>query len=865
MSRLFMMYLSILPGIRNNHKFAPFSLYNAAKSTDTQLRKKAKRNKGISSSLAGTTKEKISTNGNSYQRLDKSIKQKREDAYMEISRRNFIKASGGLAAFGMIGTGSLNRWIRPAAAEGAEEEKIAYTFHPPNCGGRCSMKCTVRKGKLVKIEPNEWPDGHHKKVCLRGLSEVERVYSPDRLKTPLKRVGERGEGKFVAISWDEALTTIADKLTEIKGKYGGKSILWSNSSGVQYPMSTLAALIGAQEHGALDFGIDMSQAGGQSIVMGPFNITNTNEITDWVNSNLVLLVGNNLLETSLTDAAFFFDAKEKGTKMVCIDPVFSTTAAKCDQWIPLRPGTDSALYLGMIHLVLNNQWYDQEYVRSYTSAPFLIREDNQRILRDEGNNYLVWDKNSDSPRPVDAPGILPELEGEFTVNGVKVKTVLTAFTEHIRQYTPAWAAKVTEIPEEVITDLTREYALGGPASIQWGLGGPDKWYHSDTTGRLATILAGLTGNIGRVGGGVGQGTQHVTCWSWVTAMGSWDLPPEFAPAPAEVPFSDIPTASTSIKAFFFQGNMLHQMIPDYNTSLKWADSLEFIAVVDNQHCDSVNYADIVLPACSSFESEYDIAYLINERNHILLQQKVIEPLFESKSDFQIEKELAQKLGLDQYLPETPEDYVRALLNSPDPALQGITVEALKANQCIMRLNVPDQPYVAYLDRVFGTESTKLEFYNELFLEDHCAFPVWEEPNEASPANPLYQKYPLMLGSPHARFRAHSTFSNARWLLQINNEPLVRINPIDAQARGIQNKEFVEVFNDRGSFQCRCQIVNDMRPGMVQLSEGWWSRYFQKGDLQEVTNPNKNPRGKKLLYGPIVAFLDTLVEVKKVEG
>ncbi len=372
---------------------------------------------------------------------------------MEISRRNFIKASGGLAAFGMIGTGSLNRWIRPAAAEGAEEEKIAYTFHPPNCGGRCSMKCTVRKGKLVKIEPNEWPDGHHKKVCLRGLSEVERVYSPDRLKTPLKRVGERGEGKFVAISWDEALTTIADKLTEIKGK----------------------------------------------------------------------------------------------------------------------------------------------------------------------------------------------------------------------------------------------------------------------------------------------------------------------------------------------------------------------------------------------------------------------------SDFQIEKELAQKLGLDQYLPETPEDYVRALLNSPDPALQGITVEALKANQCIMRLNVPDQPYVAYLDRVFGTESTKLEFYNELFLEDHCAFPVWEEPNEASPANPLYQKYPLMLGSPHARFRAHSTFSNARWLLQINNEPLVRINPIDAQARGIQNREFVEVFNDRGSFQCRCQIVNDMRPGMVQLSEGWWSRYFQKGDLQEVTNPNKNPRGKKLLYGPIVAFLDTLVEVKKVEG
>jgi len=122
-------------------------------------------------------------------------------------------------------------------------------------------------------------------------------------------------------------------------------------------------------------------------------------------------------------------------------------------------------------------------------------------------------------------------------------------------------------------------------------------------------------------------------------------------------------------------------------------------------------------------------------------------------------------------------------------------------------------------------------------------------------NPLYSKYPLMLGSPHDRFRAHSTFSNARWLLQINQEPRVRINPADAQARGIVNQDFVEVFNDRGSFQCRCQ-VNDMRPGMVQLSEGWWSRYFKKGDLQELTNPHVNPRSAKLLLGAYSAFLDT---------
>ena len=783
---------------------------------------------------------------------------------MEISRRNFIKASGGLAAFGMIGTGSLNSWIRPAAAEGEGEEKIAYTFHPPNCGGFCSFKCTVRDGKLVKIEPNEWPDASQKKICLRGLSEVERVYSPDRLKTPLKRVGERGEGKFVSISWDEALSTVADKLKELKEKYGGQSILWGASSGVHHNMFSLGTLFGAQLN--TDYGIDLSQASGQSIVMG-LSMVSTNEITDWVNSNMVILIGNNLLETSLTDAAFFFDAKEKGVKIVCIDPVFSTTAAKCDQWISIRPGTDSALYLGMIHLILNNKWYATEYIRSYTNAPFLIRADDQSLLRTEDNKFLVWDKDSNSAKPADALGIFPELEGEYIVDGIRVKTVLTAFIEHTKQYTVAWAAQVTEIPEKVIYDLTKEYALGGPASLQWGVGGPDKWYNSDTTGRLGTMLGGLTGNIGRVGGGVGRGTNHLASWSFNVQMGmpGWPLPSEFKPAPAEVSFSEYASGKTSVRAYFFQGNQIHQFFPDMNQTVEWVKSLEFIVGVDSQQCDSINYADIVLPACSSFESEYDIAYLAVERNHVLLQQKVIEPLFESKSDFQIELELAKRWGLDQYLPKTPADLAKAQLKGANPALQGITLEKLLASKCVMRLNVPDEPYVGNLDHVFATESTKIEFYNEIFLEEQCAFPIWEEPNEATHSNPLFRKYPLMLGTPHPRFRAHSTFSNARWILQIFSEPVVIVSAKDAQARGIDTNDFIEVFNDRGSFQCRCQIANDMRPGLIQIPEGWWSRYYKQGNLQNVTNPHKNPRGKKLPFGLIVSFLDTLVEMRKIEG
>ncbi|MEA5025805.1 Dimethyl sulfoxide reductase DmsA [bioreactor metagenome] len=787
---------------------------------------------------------------------------------MSISRRNFIKVGAlGAATLGVTGgLFSADKWLRPVAAENVSDEKTAYTFHPPNCSGRCSLKCTVREGKLVKIEPNEWPDSRHDSICLRGISEVERVYSPDRLKTPLKRVGERGEGKFVAISWDEALQTVADKFKESKENYGAKSILWAYSTGIPYGISLLPKLLGAQFPTMFDLGTDLTSSSGQSMVMGTAS-SNTNEVTDYVNSNMVILSGSNFMETSLNDAAFFYEAKEKGTKMVCIDPIFSTTAAKCDQWISIRPGTDSALFLGMIHLILNNKWYDSEYIASYSSSPFLIREDNKSLLQQEGTKkYLVWDQNSNSAQPADAPGILPALEGEYTVNGIQVKTVLTGFMEHVEEYTAKWASEVTEIPEPVIYELTKEYALGGPANIAWGQGGTDKYYHSDTTGRLGTILGGLTGNIGRIGGGVGQGVKHATSWSSTVKLGAWPLPPEFSSAKIEVStFSEFSTKPNSVRCLFLQGNPIHQLFPNYNQAKKWVKSLEFVVAVDNMQCDSVNFADIVLPACTPFESEYDTAYLESKRNHILLQQKVMEPLFESKSDFQIEKELAKRLGYEAYLPKTPEDYVRAQLSSPSPALKGITFEGLLANRCVMRLNVPDEPYRSNMDHKFTTPSGRLEFYNEIFIEDNCAFPVWEEPDEATPSSPLHQKYPLVLGTPHTRFRVHSTGSNARWILQIDEEPRVRINPADAAARGIKNNDLVEVFNDRGSCQCKCQLANDMRPGMVHLSEGWWSRYFKKGDLQELINPKLNPRGKKLKFGPFIAYLDNLVEVKKVEG
>jgi anaerobic selenocysteine-containing dehydrogenase len=788
---------------------------------------------------------------------------------MGISRRNFIKAgAAGTAAIGLSSSlFSSEKWFQPVEAKGNSLEKVAFTYHTMDCGGRCAFKCTVRNGKLAMIQPNIWPDKRFSTVCLKGLSEIERIYSPDRLQTPLKRVGKRGEGKFVPISWNEALTTIASKLKDYKGKYGGKSILFILSPSVEYGYPFLPALLGAQY--ANGNGIDIGLANGLEECLGTENYGYIqNEPSDWVNSRTIIFLGCNILETTLTDSKFFYKAKESGAKIIVIDPNHSTTAAKSDQWIRIKPGTDGALLLGMISAILDNNWYDQDYLVKNTSAPFLVRADTQKLLRQnaseesvEKNPYLVWDENSNSLKPFNAPDVKPKLEGEFSASGIKVKTVFTALKESQKPYTLKWAANKTEIEENIILELTRDYASRGPAVLGWGFGGVDKWANSDVTGHAGGILGALTGNIGRVGGGVGNALYHAAAWS--AELGSWELPSQFEVAESEMTAPDFRDKPNSVKAVINVGNGLQQQFANMHKTEKWIEELEFVVTIDPFHNPSVDYSDIVLPASTAFESEYDIVNLQINRSHVLLSQRIIEPLHQSKSDFQIEKELAAKLGLDQYLPKTPEEYQNARLNSQDPALKGINVKTLKEHNFIMRLNAPEEPYRSFMDQVYPTPSTKLELYHEIMIEDHQALPNFEAPSEASKENPLMKKYPLNFSSAHTRYRVHSQFTNAKWINQYYPEPRVEMNPQDAKRRGLKNDDIVEVFNDRGKFRARCRFNEAYRPGQIRLHEGWWPKMMVAGNLQNVTNDYLNPRQYKLRYGPVIPYNDTLVEVKKV--
>lgn len=793
---------------------------------------------------------------------------------MTISRRDFIKAgvAGSVATLGLSSPKIVDNWFQPASAKEKEtEEKMRFTYHPPNCGGRCAFKCTVREGKLSLIEPNTWPDERFSTVCLKGLSEVERVYSPDRIQTPLKRVGDRGKGEFISISWDEALKTIADKIKDLKDKHGGESILVSKSYGVEHSYEFLYNLLGLSH--VVWTGIDTGIANGfEECVGGQGYGPMTIEITDWVNTSTVIMIANNLLETTIPDSKFFFNAQDAGAKIIAVDPNYSTTVSKSDQWVPIKPGTDIALLLGMITIILENNWYDEDYLIKNTSAPFLVREDNGKLLRlnnndneDPGKNpYLIWDEKDELAKPYNDDKIKPVLEGNFTVDGIKVKTVFSLLKENQEQYTLEWATEKTEIEKEVIYELTKEYAKKGPAVLCWGFGSPvDKLGNSDIIGHAGALLGALTGNIGRVGGGVGNVSHHHT--QWPANLNSWEYPKGYESIPLdpmEISIAELRDKKNPIRAVINIGNTFQQHFANMNKTEEWLDSLDFIVTIDPFHCPSADYADIVLPASTPFESEYDIMNLQINRSHVLLSERVLDPLYESKSDFQIEKEILAQFDLDKYHPETPEEWIKVQLDSDDPALEGITVKALKENDFIMRLNVPEEPYRKFMDQKYDTPSGKLEIYHEQMVEDNQALPNYDDPIEIHNEK-LLKKYPLQFSQAHSRYHVHSQFTNVEWLNELEGGPRVEINPKDAKTRNLKTGDVVEVFNDRGSFKAKCFLTEALRPGQVRMHEGWWTKHMIKGNLQMVTNDAIVERQYKLRYGPVVPFDDTLVEVKKI--
>ena len=719
------------------------------------------------------------------------------------------------------------------------EEKVFYnTCTAAGCHQLCALKVWVKEGKIRKLESADYPgDPTARSICLKGLSNARLVYHPDRLKYPLKRIGDRGEGKWQRITWEEAFDTIASKLLEVKEKYGPESVkvIAASSSHVGVLMGRLMAARFANVWGAggnfepkSHWLADMRIPAASLLTLGDSG--QSHRLQDLIHSKMIILWGGNPAETYFPEMRFILDARDNGAKLVVIGPLFDATAAKADRWVPIRPATDAALAMAMIHVIIEEGLYDKNFVMRHTVGPFLVRGDSKLFLR-EGEEYRVWDLTAGVPCRADRASD-PALFGSFTVDGVTCKPAFQALAERAAYYTPEIAEGITGVPADTIRELAQEYGRSRPAAIRMYYG-MSRTLNSTLSSRAVITLGAVTGNIGLSGGGasIPQITPSIVLNE-----------PGVACPPGAPGVKTLPGSRSSIRGWrqIRDGKPypIKVLFNSYRNDLQCDGHVEgyreifkgidLVVVTDIFMTRTARYADLVLPEATIYERDD----LVTATDYLQRMEKAIDPLYETKSALEIWSQIARRVGLGKYFERTPRDYMRILLDSNHPSLSGITLERLEKEK-IVRGNVPFPPEIPFARKQFATPSGRIEFYNELLVEFGQEVPVHRETLESPRRSLLARQYPLTLLSAKVRATTHSVMANVDWMQEVSSEPMLDMNPVDAEKRDIGDGDRVIAFNDRGKVKLKARLCEAVPPGTVNVPHGWWPEQFVEGHYSDL--------------------------------
>jgi anaerobic dimethyl sulfoxide reductase subunit A len=841
---------------------------------------------------------------------------------MGLDRRTFLKGAAGAAA--AVGAGASLPVLQPQDVQAARDyeippsllvDRVVRTTCSPNCTGGCGQLAFVRDGVIVKIQQAaDYPDGvYNPRGCMKGLSYLNQIYGADRIKTPLIRVGERGSGEFREATWDEVLDRIAADLKVIGERWGWDSVhVFGQVPGSGYVQKganyRACALLGMTHGTSFDFNGDLPM--GMPITFGVQNAEH--EAKDWANSRFLLLLGANPVETRIPDVHFLFDALEQGARMVVVDPSYSSTASKADTHLRIRPGTDAALGLAMCRQVLEDETWDQAFMRTYTDAALLVRADTGLRLREADiqndgsrDRFVVWDVATDGPVSIGTdrlghpPAVEPALDGSFSVTladggAVGVTPGFALVRDELERWTPEAASAVTGIEPELIVRVARAFAAASPAAILMG-GGSNHWYHGDLTGRAFALLAALTGNIGKSGGGfsvyVGQYKVRVDTSPWWSPGGKKaHVVPSiyFVRGRTDTMHPDVPYPTNGWHGLVCTfANMFVQSM-DVNRLHETLAGLDLIVVVDHQMTETVKWADVVLPATTWYEKTDLTATPLHP--FLQLQQAAIEPVGESRSELWMWREIVRRIdpaAAAEYFELDEEAAIEAILEAgggPGGPTEGITLDQLKEGP--IRLNVPD-PDIPFLAQIRDLEpfpprslpakleqtapfvpTGRIEFYKEeqRFRDLGETVPTYRPPYDDSTHDP--GQWPLTLLSPHSKWRIHSSYANNAWLEEIHGgRPEVFISVVDAAARGITTGDPIRVWNTRGAVEAWARVTEAEQPGAVTLYEGWWPRQFRAGKgVNELTSSAVNPIHEVHFVGnmwaPSTGWKDCRVEVAK---
>ena len=743
---------------------------------------------------------------------------------------------------------------------------LIRTVCPAHCGiDACGITAHVQGDRVVKVEPAEFPNPKHRRICLRGLSSLDITYHPDRLQYPLKRVGKRGEGKFKRISWDEALDFIADKFKKIAAKHGWPAIAWvlggpgagTTKFGAYLRLASLTQSTRVSAWGYGDAGLPC----GSRVLFGsqfPFGFLYSQLWSGSPDADMIVVWGANPGESQPVNLMRpIMDAKERGARLVVIDPRYTVTASKADQYVGIKSGTDAALALGLMHVIFKKGLQDDAFILRHTVGPYLVRDDNGQYLRGrdiglpEENEYILWDKRTDSPKPRSAADIQPALTGKFAANAIACKPSLQLLRDLAQAYNPKHTAEITGVDAALITKLAERIGSSSAVIFVTHMG-LTRTFHGDISFRGLGSVAVLTGNVTATFKG-----------GYLPAVLNWD--PFLKAKPGEpsyqrlgiLPLYDavIKGSPYPVKAVWFSFiNFLNQCADSRKIAEEMFPQLDLIVGTELFMTPTARYADILLPVCSYLEFS---DFIPHPYPYVQLQQKAIEPLYESKSDVDIAAGLAERLGFGEYFQGGEDRFIDLILDSGNDSIKGITREKLKEGaMSLMLIPEMDQEF----DTPFSTPSGKIELYCERLYEDGQALPIFAEPLE-TPVRPENRKYPLAFIQGHSRFRTHSMFANVESLLEMNPEPVVEINPLDAAERNIANEEWVAVFNDRARTILKAKLTEGVRPGVINITQGWWIDQFQKGSVNHLTHDVINPVQEKV-YEPNMHMNDVAVEVAK---
>lgn len=778
----------------------------------------------------------------------------------KLTRRAFVGAAAATAAVGLAGCAPASTDEAPTKDEG---EGLAFTGEDEfaDCQlvyGCCSPECQhhllkgyVRDGKLVKVESGEVNESP---ACARGFARVEMCNSDKRLTKPLKLVGEKGSGDFEEITWDEAYDLIQEKIQYALDNGGSQSIIVQGGSGNFSSLTSSMGALGSWLGGTTAITGNFCCAGidsGLGTILGSRTTPLRNELEK---ADYIIAWGNNPVVTMTGYFGRFQKMMDNGGTLCTIDPFLSETADKSQEWIQPWPGTDSAVALAMLKIVIDEGLTDEEYLLAHTTAPCLIdKKTNAPAFTDPADDttYQVYDPATKTLVAHDAAGVTPPL----TVADTEIANDYVTIYDLIKAEADKWGKEAVEAESgcsyDDIARIARDYANADKAIIIQNMGG----YQRTENGAYATAtqvyLALFCGHVGHEGDGLYDAGGSAAL---VPSGSAFETNPdagqyEAIPFPhfGEMVLEDKPTKINFM--WVDCGNPVAQM-PNTNMWKKALAHIPFVVKVDQFMNSTCLWSDLVLPNTALFETT-NITH--SARSAVIqISEAGVTPPGEAKTDLEITAEVAKRFGFEKYFNEDPSVYITRVLEG-----SGVTYDELVEKKGVNAWDlVPG--WIAYKDGNFDTSTGKAHLWVQAWVDEGfppiaCHQRPAEHPLNAD--SELAKKYPLAAVQRKTRHQVHTIFNNLESMLSMDgHKPLIVLHPDDASARSIAMGDDITVYNDRGEHSGVALVSENVKPGVVVLQNGWDDT--TASPTSNVTN-NAWPT-----LGTIHCCNSTLVEVKK---